>query len=186
MSEPGVLVGGTDRGSGAVRDVVAVLGVFAVAGVAAGVLWWLLVDPAMFTTGSGGGLGMGEDELGKQFDDDGWFAVLGAGLGLLTGGVVTWWRSRDPLLTAGLVLVGAVLASLLAVRVGGLLGPPPPAQVAGGLAPGTMVPTELVVTGRVLYLVWPVMAMLGTLVVLWAPVPEPGPEDASPSDRIIV
>lgn len=155
------------------RDTIAVLGVYLLMGVAAGVLWWLLVDPAQFTKARNGGLGMGEVELGKRFSDDGWFAVIAAVLGLLSGAGITWWRSRDSLLTAGLVLVGAALAGWVMAGVGGLLGPPDPEVVAAATAVGGTIPVSLEVTGFVCYLVWPITSLAGVLLVLWSPAPEP-------------
>lgn len=155
------------------RDVVVILGVFLALGAVAAVLWWLVVDPAEFTKAANGGLAMGEDELGKRFNDDGWFAVIAAVLGLLSGATVTWWRSRDPLLTAVLVLLGAALATAAMVLLGGLLGPPDPASVADAAAVGDQVPVPLEISGAVCYLVWPITALIGALLVLWSP-PDPG------------
>jgi len=154
------------------RDVVVVLGSFLVLGLAAGILWWLLVDPAQFTKAANGGLAMGEVELGKRFDDDGWFAVIAGVVGLFSGAVVTWWRSRDPLLTAVLVLVGSALAGSVMAALGGVLGPPDPSSVVAVTSVGDTVPMQLGVSGFVGYLVWPITALAGALLVLWSPVPD--------------
>lgn len=156
--------------TGARRDLVVVLGTYLALGLLAGGLWWLLVDPAMFTKARAG-LGMGEVELGKRFADDGWFAVIGAVLGLLSGTALVWWRARDPLLTVGLVLLGSLLAAAVTAATGALLGPPDPDSVAAGLAVGARVPMALEVSSPVVYLVWPIATMAGALLVLWSPAP---------------
>lgn len=150
-------------------DAVAVLGSYLGLGVLGAVLWWLLAEPAYFTVSDQGTLGMGEVQLARRFSADGWFVVVAAVLGVLSGGVLTWWRARDHLLTAGLVLVGAVLASMVMSFVGGVLGPPDPGVVAATVAPGQLVPTELELTADVGYLVWPISALAGALMVLWSP-----------------
>ncbi len=156
------------------RDVVAVVGVHLVLGVVAGMLWWLLVDPAVFTKAENG-LGMGEVELGKRFNDDGWYAVIAAVLGLLTGAVLTWWRSRDPMLTSFLLLAGSGVAAGVMAVTGGLLGPPDPEKVASASAIGDSVPMALEVGGLVVYLVWPIAVLGGALLVLWSPGPDQDP-----------
>ncbi|MGA9747880.1 MAG: hypothetical protein WBQ50_10545 [Nocardioides sp.] len=168
------------RRTGAIDDLVAVLGSYVVLGVVAGVAWWALYDPAVYTLGQGGGLGMGEVELGKRFNGDAWYAVIAAVAGLLSGTALTWWRDRDPLLTAGLVLLGAVVAAGMMATLGGWIGPADPQSVAASAQVGDAVPESLRVDAFVCYLVWPVTALLGSLIVLWSPppvsaVPGPGP-----------
>jgi len=87
------------RLGGARGDAVVVLGVLLVLGLLGGVLWWLLVDPAAYTKTRTGGV-MSEADLSRQFAADGVYAVIAAVTGLVTGLVMTWWRSRDPLLTS--------------------------------------------------------------------------------------
>lgn len=153
----------------AAADAAAVLGSYLALGLVAGVLWWLVVDPARFVLGENGGLGMDEVELGRRFADDGWYAVIGGVLGLLSGAVLTWWRDRDPLLTAGLVLAGSLAAGVLTALVGGLLGPVAPEAAALTAASGEVLSDNLEVAGLVGYLVWPITALGGALLVLWSP-----------------
>jgi hypothetical protein len=159
------------RQSGLAADAVAVLGVYVALGVLTAVVWWLLYDPALYTKGPDGGLGMGEVELGKRFDSDAWYAVVAAVAGLLSGTLVTWWRGRDPLLTALLVLVGALVAAGLMSTLGGWLGPPDPRSVVASVEVGGTVPSPLRVDAAACYLVWPVTALIGSLIVLWSPPP---------------
>lgn len=170
--QPGADDRGRGRRHGALEDLVAVLGGYLVLGLVGAVLWWALCDPAMFTKAEGGGLGMGEVELAKRFNADAWYAVIAAVLGLLSGTALTWWRARDPLLTATLVLLGSLLAAGVMSVVGGWIGPPDPRSVAGSVEVGGLVASPLRVDAAVCYLVWPVTALIGSLIVLWSPPPD--------------
>jgi hypothetical protein len=159
------------RRSAALEDLVAVLGVYVVLGVLGAVAWWLLVDPALYTKAVDGGLGMGEGQLGKRFNADGWYAVIAGIGGLLSGTAVSWWRGRDPLLTSALVLGGSLVAAGVMAVLGGWLGPPDPESAAAAVEVGDTVPMQLAVDATVCYLVWPVTALIGCLIVLWSPPP---------------
>ncbi len=112
---------------------------------------------------------MGEVELGKRFNGDAWYAVIAAVAGLLSGTALTWWRDRDPLLTAGLVLLGAVVAAGMMATLGGWIGPADPQSVAASARSATRCRHRCGVDAFVCYLVWPVTALLGSLIVLWSP-----------------
>ncbi len=154
-------------------DVAWVLGSYVVLGLVGALAWWLLVEPAYFTKGDNGGLGMGEVQLAERFNADGWYAVIAAVLGLLSGGALTWWRSRDFLLTSVLLLLGSGLAAAVMAGAGRVLGPTDPGTLAGGVAVGARLPMQLEVTSAVCYLVWPIAALIGALFVLWSPPVEP-------------
>ena len=157
---------GSRRGS-ARADVLVVLGTFLALGVVGGVLWWLLVDPAAYTKLRSGG-SMSELQLGKQFGADGWYAVIALVAGLLAGGLLTWWRSRDYLLTTVLVALGSVVAAAVMAGTGGLLGPGNTEAALAAAPVGALVPVPLQVTGWAVYLVWPVAGLVGALMVLWS------------------
>ena len=150
-----------------VGDVIAVFGVLAVLGVVCGVLWWLLVEPAEFTKLADGGT-MGEVELSRRFDADGWYTVLAAVTGFLAGMVVTAWRDRDFWLTTLLLVPGAAAAAALMAVVGGLLGPGDPDPALAAAQFGARVPEQLMVTADAAYFAWPIAVLLGALVVLWS------------------
>lgn len=158
----------SERG-GARADIAWVLGTYTVLGLVGAVLWWLLVDPALFTKAGNGGLGMGEAQLGKRFAADGWFVVIAAVLGLLSGSVLTWWRSRDSLVTTVLLVVGSGVATALMVLVGRALGPADPQSLARSASVGDRLPMQLEVHATVAYLVWPIAVLVGALFVLWSP-----------------
>ncbi len=156
----------------ALTDTAVVLTSLLVLGLLCGVLWWLLVHPAEFTKVRAGGA-MNEVQLGRRFDADGWYAVLAFVAGLPAGAALTWWRSRDPLLTSGLLLVGAALAAAAMALTGHLLGPGDPTAALAVSKDGAMVPMRLAVAARTAYLAWPIGVLLGSLLVLWSKPLEP-------------
>jgi hypothetical protein len=161
---------------GPLADTLVVLGVFVALGLLCGVLWWLAVDPATFIKVKNGGT-MSEVQLAKRFDSDGWYTVIAGVVGLVTGTVLTWWRSRDFLLTTVLLFVGAAIAAALMALVGYVLGPPDPKNVFAAAKLGAHIPSQLVVTGKAVYLSWPIASLVGALLVLWSSAKASQPED---------
>lgn len=156
------------RGQGLVADVVVVLGTFLVLGIAAGVAWSLLVDPAEYTKVPGGSGAMGELDLAKRFGADGWFAVIGIVAGFLAGVGLTWWRTRDFRVTTALLVPGAAVAAATMAYVGRLLGPGDSGAALAGVRRGDSVPVELAVSSLPVYLTWPIAVLAGALMVLWS------------------
>ncbi len=149
------------------QDALAVLGTALLLGLCCGVLWWVLVDPATFTKLADGG-SMGESQLGRQFDGDGWYAVIAAVAGVLAGAVLTWWRARDFVLTTLLLVLAAAVAAVTMSLTGRLLGPGDPEAALAAAEVGERVPVQLEVTAAVTYLVWPIAMLVGALMVLWS------------------
>ncbi|HEU4514449.1 MAG TPA: hypothetical protein VFR87_15185 [Nocardioidaceae bacterium] len=156
------------RGQGLVADVVVVLGTFLVLGIAAGVAWSLLVDPAEYTKVPGGSGAMDELDLAKRFGADGWYAVIGIVAGFLAGVGVTWWRTRDFRVTTALLVPGAAVAAATMAYVGRLLGPGDSGAALAGVRRGDTVPVELAVSSLPVYLTWPIAVLAGALMVLWS------------------
>lgn len=168
-------------GQGAVADVVTVLGVFLVVGAVCGLIWWLAVDPAEFVRTPDGGGAMGEVQLSKRFDPDGWYSVIAVVAGFLSGLGLSWWRSRDFRLTTVLLVPGAALAAATMALVGRALGPPDPHVTLVHAPRGAMVPVELAVSATPTYLMWPIAVLFGALMVLWSSPRRDGPPtDALP------
>jgi hypothetical protein len=153
------------RSGGLVGDLAVVLGGLLLLGVVCGVVWSLLVDPAEFTKLRGGGV-MQEEDLGKRFSADGVYVVIAVVAGLVSGLVLTWWRSRDVLLTSLLLLVGAGLAAVAMALTGHLLGPGDPGAALAAARVGARVPERLGVDAFPVYLAWPIAVLAGALVVL--------------------
>jgi CHASE2 domain-containing sensor protein len=150
----------------ALRDAVVVLAWFAVAAVVAAVVWWQVTPLPVFTRTRQGTV-MNQVQLGDQVAIDGWYFLLAAGLGLVSGVALTAWRRRDAVLTVALVTVGAVGAGWLAIVLGRWLGPPDPHTLLGHLRVGQHAMVQLELTSRGEWLVWPITALLGALGVLW-------------------
>ncbi len=155
------------------KDALMILGSCLALGVACGILWWLLADPPTFTKVRQGA-SMGELQLGRRFDGDGWYAVIAAVAGLFTGALLTWWRSRDFLVTTMLLLLGAGVAAAVMAAVGRLLGPGDPDLALAAAKLGQEVPEQLALTVPATYLVWPIAVLIGALMVLWS---QPGSGD---------
>ena len=158
----------------------AVLGVLTVLGAVCGVVWEGVVTPAVFTRLAQGG-SMDEGQLGQLFGADAWYAVIALVAGGVAGLTLAWWRSRDPLLTAALLLLGSVLAAVVMALVGHWLGPGDPRATLRHAPVGALVPDDLRVgttplwplwgylrDTATIYLVWPVAVLLGALVELVA------------------
>ncbi len=161
----------TGGGGGALREVAAVLALFAVAGVVAGVLWAQVTDPVLVTKGPAG-VGIDEVELARQFGADGWFLVLGGVAGLLLGAAVTAWAvvgRRQLVVVVLLVLAGAALATLLMRFTGRLAGPGDPRAALADAPVGATAPARLQVHASIVDLTWMVAALLGALAVLLSP-----------------
>lgn len=151
-----------------VVDVVVVLGVFLVAGAVTGAVWQHVVDPVIVTRNEFG-VTTGEVALSNQFDRDGWFAVLGGGCGLVLGLALMAWRRTQEVVTLLTITAGALLAAWVSARVGRWLGPDDPTRLLAEGEVGASAEGAVVVTAEAAYLVWPIAAVLGALLVLWSP-----------------
>jgi hypothetical protein len=170
-------------GRGAAADALVVGGTFLGLGLLCGVLWWLVVEPAEYTAGPSGGLTMSELELSQRFNADGWYSVIALVVGFLSGLALTWWRSRNLLLTTVILLPGAGLAARTMARVGGALGPEEPDVTVLAVQQGESVPVELTVLAWSSYLMWPIGVLLGAVMVLWSSTGVPGEEVRASEDR---
>jgi hypothetical protein len=148
------------------RDVAVVVAWFAVAGVLGALVWWQVTPLAEFTR-TATNAEMGEDQLGRQVSADGWFFVIGAVGGLVSGVALLLLRRRDPVAMVVLVALGGVLATWLMLRVGLWLGPPDPKDALTDVAVGGKVPLQLKTSAAGVVYMWPLGAVLGAAVVLW-------------------
>jgi hypothetical protein len=147
-------------------DALIVLVWFAAAAVLGAVVWWQLTTlPKVTKAGDSGTLA--PEELVKQVQIDGWFFVVAAIGGLLSGVALLLWRRRDPLTMVVLVALGGGFASWLMIRIGLLLGPGPVLDALRGLPEGAKVSTQLKLHAPGVAWIWPVAALLGALLELW-------------------
>jgi hypothetical protein len=147
-------------------DALVVVGWFVLIGVLGALLWWQLTPLAEYTR-TASTAQMGEEQLGRQVSADGWYFVIAAAGGLLSGIVLLSWRHRDPVALVVLVTVGALLAGWLVLRIGLWLGPADPREALPHVAEGAKVPLQLRVHASGLVLVWPITALLGAIGVIW-------------------
>ena len=147
-------------------DALVVVGWFVLVAALGAVLWWQLTPLAEYTR-TASTAQMGEQELGRQVSADGWYFVIAAVGGLLSGIVLLAWRDRDLLVMVVLVTAGALLAGWLVLRIGLWLGPADPREVLPHVKEGAKVPLQLKVHAWGLVLVWPITALLGAVGVIW-------------------
>ena len=150
-----------------VKDVLIVLVAFLVAAVVAGALWPQLIDPVIVERAEQGVL-TDEVALGDRFDNVGWYALLAGAFGLLLGVVLAASRRAHEVVTLLAVLLGACLAAWLSAQVGTWLGPDDPNQVLQDAKVGATAEDRVLLDTDVAYLVWPISAMVGSVVVLWS------------------
>ncbi|MEP9365536.1 hypothetical protein ABLE68_21390 [Nocardioides sp. CN2-186] len=150
---------------GAVVQAAIIEAVFCVVGVLAGVVWQWLWTPAMGGVLDHKWAPADAIALSEQFSSTGWYVVVGAVAGLVTGAVVALFLDRAPLLTLAAVLVGSALAAWLMYLVGTALGPADPTVLAKTAADGAMIPEQLTVPGKSPYIAIPVGALIGVALV---------------------
>ena len=140
-------------------DVVAILVVFAVAGVACGFLWeriWTAPTGVAYQHRwvlDGGG-------LPEEFSGTGLYALIGAVAGLVLGLVLTLVFDNDEVVSLAAIIVGAVLAGYLMWVVGVALGPPDPHPIARTADDFAPIPSDLRVHGKSAWLAFPLGALV--------------------------
>ena len=148
-------------------------------GVAGGLLWVWLAEPAQWEV-TDRGIILTEDAARGQFEVILAFVGIGAvlclGWGLVTGHVLRdiGWR---------LVPVFAVIATaaaLIAWRVGIMLGPADPRETVSPSL-GDRLPAQLEIDAVAPFVVWPIFALAGLLLAAWLD----RSDDIEPSDELM-
>lgn len=147
-------------------DVVAILVVFAVVGVACGFLWehvWtppagLAYQHKWMLDGAG---------LPNDFSGTGLFALVGGVAGLVVGLVLAVLFDRDEVISLAAIMVGAALAAYLMWAVGKALGPPDPHTIARTADDFDPIPADLRVHGKAAFLAFPGAATLSAAAVFF-------------------
>ena len=102
------------------------IAVLTLVGLPAGLVWWALAPRATYRITSDGAVLLGADPTAElRIADDGVFALVLAGVGLICGLVVWQLRRRRGVATVVALGVGTSATAALAWQLGQLLGPGP-------------------------------------------------------------
>jgi len=142
-------------------SVISILGPAVLVGAAGGALWAWLAEPANWQV-VGGRIVMTEFSSLDEFPVLLWFVAIGLVLSFGYALVGQFVLKADWARAAWLV-VGAVVASLIAWRLGIVLGPDDPRGVAATLTEGDTVPDQLSLNSIVPFIAWPIGALAGIL-----------------------
>jgi hypothetical protein len=132
-----------------------------------GALVWRQVTTLPTLTRVAGAATFPPGEQLKQVAIDGWFFVVAAVGGLLSGVLLLHWRRRDPLLMVVLVALGGGVASWVMIHVGLALGPDDEIAALGAMAEGAQAPMQLELHAPGMAWMWSVFAVLGAIVQVW-------------------
>lgn len=150
------------------RAILLTLAIFAIAGVVAGLVWPQLIShPRMMMTEQGP-FPVSEGAAGQLFGMDGWYAVLGAGLGLVAGVIAFVWFRRHAAWTVAAIAVGSGIAAGLSLVVGTYAGS---GEVILAWSPdagaGTVLQAPTSIRAYGVLAVWPLAALVPALVLAW-------------------
>lgn len=147
------------------RLAVAVL-VAGVVGVAAGLVWVWLAQPAQWEAREGR-LVLTEAAARGQFSVVVVFVLIGVIASVVGGWLVVRLVPDLGWFAVPVVLVLSSLAALVAWRVGVALGPPDPGSVAG-VTDGDRVPSRLMIDSVAPFVVWPIFGLAGVIGATWS------------------
>ncbi|MGZ5366499.1 hypothetical protein [Aeromicrobium sp.] len=137
-----------------------------VLGVASGFVWLLLADPAEWDVTTDGTV-LTEEGAKGRFGVIVTFVLIGIVVSFV-GGLVAGLKLRRigwPLVP--LFAVAALLAAVMAWRIGVAFGPPDPTSVTG-TSVGDKIPQELTIDSFAPFLVWPIFALIGLLLAVYS------------------
>jgi hypothetical protein len=132
-------------------------------GAAAGVVWWMVVNPPAYELNSGGGAATSERGLTEFIAGDAWFCAIGLVVGLLLGLAAWRWLRDLGWLVVLVVLVWATASALTCWLVGYLLGPGDFSARLAAAQPGDLVPIPLTLNAYASLLTWPFFAIIPVL-----------------------
>jgi len=148
-------------------SVAVVIGWFSALGLV-GALIWVKVTPLPGFTRVAESGSMGEEELAKQFAINGWFLVIAASAGLLSGlALMLLRRTSPPLVMIVLVALGGGLATVVMLQGGLVWGPGDPNAGLAGAALGEVVPIQLKPDVDAVYFAWSIAALIGAAAAVW-------------------
>lgn len=165
---------------GGLRAALIIIGVLAVLGVVAGVIWQQLAPEVEMRMTDVGPYPLNELEAGQLMSMDGWYAALAGGIGLIAGSVLAtvFLRYAGTMVIA--LVIGSCLAAVLAFAVGTVMGNgeiivawEPDAKLWAPLS----APLQLHAYG--VALIWPIAALAPVVPLAWWawPVAEPNADE---------
>lgn len=164
----------------------------AVLGAIGGFAWWTWWGPApdgkIYKTTAGPTWYPDPFDPGitRDFSGTATYVVVGFALALLLGLVAGWLCRNTALVGIGAVVVASVAGAVVMTLVGISQSPGDPQAQASAATIGKAFPGHLEVAGFTPYLVWPVGALLGYLVVmlsLTSGSPRPAQPSAAPAPQ---
>lgn len=175
---------------GPLSSIVSILLVFAGSGLLGAFAWATWAEPAHWAA-TERGLVMTESAVTAQFQVVAVFVAVGLVIGVL-GGILTqvWIRRRGPDLgwpdlgwmVVPIVAIGALIAALVAWRVGVAFGPPDPSS-ATNLNLGDTVPDRLAIDTPTAFFAWALAAVFGAGATAWLQSPD-DERHVDPADRL--
>lgn len=132
-------------------------------GAAAGVVWWLVVEPPAYELNTVGGASTSERGLTEFIAGDAWFCAIGLVAGLLIGFAAWRWLHDLGWSLVLVVLVCATASALVCWLVGYRLGPGDFSVRLAAAQPGDLIPIPLTLRARASLLTWPFFAIIPVL-----------------------
>jgi hypothetical protein len=154
-------------GRAVLKDVVVIVLSFVAAAVVVGVLWPQLVDPVLLERNEVGVV-TGEVALSERFDNVGWYSLLAGGFGLVLGALLAARRRTHEVVSLLAIVAAACLAAWLSAAIGTWAGPDDATAALAEGKVGDTAPDQVRLTADVAYLVWPISALAGCVIVLWS------------------
>jgi hypothetical protein len=153
---------------GGLRAFLIIVGVFAVLGIAAGVVWQQMAPQVEMRMTEIGPYPVSELEAGQLMSMDGWYAALAGCLGLIAGSVLATIFLKHAWTMVLSLLAGACLAAILAFTIGTVMGNgeiivawQPEAKLWAPLS----APLQLHAYG--VALIWPIAALAPIVPLAW-------------------
>lgn len=165
--------------SAVIKWVVAVVAL----GTASGFAWLLLANPAEWEV-TADGIILTEEGAKGRFGVIVTFVLIGI-VASFVWGLAAGLKLHDlgwPLVP--LFVLGTLLASVIAWRIGATFGPPDPASVTGTTV-GDKLPQQLTIDSFAPFLVWPIFALFGLLLAVYYSSGDVGPKGSRHRDEVL-
>lgn len=135
-------------------------------GAASGFGWLLLAKPAEWQVTSDG-IVLTEEGSQGRFGVIVTYVLIAMAVSLVWGLVAGLKLRRMGWILVPVFAIAAILAGVLAWRIGVAFGPPDPATVTG-TSIGDKIPQELAIDAFTPFLIWPIFALVGLFVAVYS------------------